>query len=425
MEFRRPRAASTLVFAFVAVLAAAGALAQTEFQAEQRDLPPVAAPTNKVSVTPIPTVRSESEAAGDFSTGLIQGLVASGAVHDAALVAVRDDHVIVSQAFGPGFASRSTLEANVFVPVLAGIGSPQQSGQDAGAVNAILMAVGASESRFDGANFLTTPGDASKLLLALADAGMIGGVQAVEPQSFERMFRVEPAPHPILPGHTESFAEMRRSGWSALVRDEESDRTQSRLVVVPDAKLAYLISFTGRPGASVWRAADDALFDKMLPAHGPSDVAAEAGAAPTLAQAQRVAGTYEPEPSRLSFLKTAARLRVSARDDGSLVLSGADESVLMPRPGGYWSSDDGNQNAVADDGGLLLSTGAYRPLAFWKRPLMYALLALLGALSTAGAAIRQRRSATAIPHDLVLWTGGLTTALLFLSLLVWHLAPGA
>src|SRR5262249_24162829 len=148
------------------------------------------------------------------------------------------------------------------------------------------------------------------------------------------------------------------------------------------------------------------------------------GPAPNAGDAERAAGLYQPELSQLSFLKTQGdRLRVTTRADGALVLSGADDNVLLPRAGGYWGADNGNQNAVLHDCERVWSTGAYRPLAIWKRPSLYAALALIAAFSMAGAAVQARRKARAIPSDLVLCTGGLTCALLMLAALVWFLSP--
>jgi hypothetical protein len=347
---------------------------------EKRDLPPVAAPTNQISVAPIPVVRSESEAAGDFGSGLMQGLIASGKVKGGVLVAVRDDHVIIAQHFGT-------------VPLPAPFVDPAivEPPQDA--------------STLEGA---------SNFLFALANGGLVGDIQ-----------NLQPAAHPALPGHTNLFDGIRRNGWTALVHDHDTGAVQSRLVVVPEAKLAYLISFAGRPGTSIWQSSDDALFDKMLPSREPVDPAAQNGAAPSAAEAEDAAGTYEAVPSRFSFLKTAGeRLRVTPRGDGALLLAGSDSGVLLPRPGGYWGADDGNLNAVLRDGELLLSTGAFRPLPMWKWPLLYAVLAMAAAVSTAVAVVHGRRSARVIPKNLILGGGGITAALVLASLLVWLLSPG-
>jgi hypothetical protein len=367
-------------------LGAGGVVAQTDVAPDQRDLPPVASPTNKVLVAPIPVVRSESEAAGDFGAGLMQGLIASGKIEGAVFVAVRDDHVVLAQVFGQGSST-----APIFDP-------------------AVLAQIPGAQGQLDRASTLD---DASRFLLSFANGDLSGLTE-----------NVEPGLHPALPGHSSQFEEMRRNGWSARARDAQSETTQFRLVVVPEAKLAYFVSVAGELSASVWRATDNVLFDKMLPPREPADPSAASTAPPTARDAEQAAGVYEPELSRLSFLKTQGeRLRVTGRADGALVLSGADTSILLPRPGGYWGAENGNQNAVLRDGELMLSSGNYRPLALWKRPGLYAALALLAAFSTAGAAVDARRKARPVPNELVLGAGGLTCALLVLAALVWFLSP--
>ena len=161
---------------------------------------------------------------------------------------------------------------------------------------------------------------------------------------------------------------------------------------------------------------------------------AEAGtagaAAPTPADARGVAGTYEPaRDSFLSFVsfKSGNRLFVGASADGSLRFTGAENAMLSPRPGGFWGGADGNLNAVARDGRLILSTGAYRALALYKRPLLYASLALLFALGVPGAMYFERRvpSACPFPRALVLGLTSASVLLVAASLLVWLFSPSA
>ena len=119
------------------------------------------------------------------------------------------------------------------------------------------------------------------------------------------------------------------------------------------------------------------------------------------------------------------RLTVRAGNDGALILSGAENATLTPRPGGYWGVADGNLNAVSVDRRLLLSTGAYRPLSLYKRPELYAWLALLTALGAPAAFYYERRRNLAIifPSDSVLAAASASIVLLLLSVFVWLFAP--
>ncbi len=192
---------------------------------------------------------------------------------------------------------------------------------------------------------------------------------------------------------------MRRNGWRALQRDGvwlDAPRIEARMVVVPDANSAYFVIVDGRGGASFWRTLDEALFDRLLPRAASSGGMPQTPA-PNSAQAGAVAGVYEAseEASPAPLKSKGQRLIVRASDDGSLMLSGGENAVLSPRPGGYWAAESGNLNAVASDGRLILSTGPYRPLRWWKRPASYAALALLSSVGAAGAFAGTRRGQSA------------------------------
>jgi hypothetical protein len=178
--------------------------------------------------------------------------------------------------------------------------------------------------------------------------------------------------HPALPGWTYGFAEMRRNGRRALQRDGAWSTTpgvEARMVLVPEARLAYFVIVEGRAGRSFWRTFDDALFDRILPPGNPVVADTPPAPAPDAAQARALAGSYESSEEPLSaaapLMSAEERLVVRAGDDGSLRLSGRENAVLMPQPGGYWAAAGGNLNAVASDGRLVLSRGIYRPLRWW------------------------------------------------------------
>jgi hypothetical protein len=220
---------------------------------------------------------------------------------------------------------------------------------------------------------------------------------------------------------------MRRNGWRALQQDGAAGEFASRLVIVPEAKLAYVIAARGRSDAAFWRALDNGLFDRLLAPKNAGPAGATGIAAPTADAARAVSGTYEPT-HELTRLKSGERyLDVRAASDGGLVLSGAENAILMPRRGGYWGNADGNLNAVARDGLLLLSTDGFRPLALYKRPGFYALLALL--LALAAPAIfycqRRRRARRVSPGDLMLGVASASVIFLLFSAFLWLFAPAA
>ncbi|HMI97679.1 MAG TPA: hypothetical protein VK479_14290, partial [Micropepsaceae bacterium] len=196
------------------------------------------------------------------------------------------------------------------------------------------------------------------------------------------------------------------------------------------AKLAYVLVSRGRTDAPFWHTLDDGLLDKSLPPRAAADAGpSTTTAAPDLAAAHAVAGVYEPALGgafSLAVLKRGdRRLTVRAASNGALILSGAENATLAPRPGGYWGAADGNLNAVSLDGRLLLTAGAYRPLVLYKRPQFYAWLALLAALGAPATFIyeKRRKLAAVFPSDSVLAVASASVVFLVLCILTWLLAP--
>src|SRR5205085_2207558 len=146
--------------------------------------------------------------------------------------------------------------------------------------------------------------------------------------------------------------EMRRNGWRALQMDGSSAGYGVRLVIAPDAKLAYVIAVRGPQDSGVWRALDDAVFDELLPPRA-GEVAAGATAA-QMTEPRRIAGLYEPDPDSRSvvFLKASNRnLQVRATNAGLLQLSGPETATLLAR-NGIWTTPDGSLTASMRDGKL-------------------------------------------------------------------------
>src|SRR5262249_38902459 len=151
----------------------------------------------------------------------------------------------------------------------------------------------------------------------------------------------------------------------ALQYDGGTRGFTARMVIVPEAKVAYVIVAQGNPGERFWRALDDGVFGKLFPTRKPAQAEAARDPAPGVAEARRVAGAYELVRDSRTLpvsLKLGHRLFVGAAADGSLVVSGAENGTLHPMPGGYWDNGNGNLRAAARGGELVLSTGVYGPL---------------------------------------------------------------
>jgi hypothetical protein len=437
------------------------ALAQTAVPDALKNRPPVAAPTSQIEVAPIEVVRSKAEMINDFGGGLLQGLLTGRGLRNAALVAAQDNRVIVSRTFGDGnfeevlysdffaplavlqYMERQRLNLGTDVSSVVGGSSTGVSVRDVltqradpGALRRIVEAVFGNDYRAYVADNIVTPLAGSnpsqpveqtlgRLLVALLNDGAFEGRQIFAPDTVSLMRQTQYSIHPALPGWTYGFAEMNRNGWRALHRDGVWHMTpalEARMVIVPEARLGYVVIVEGNPGAAFWRTFDDALFDRILPRENAVAADAPPEPAPDPRQANALAGLYEASAEPLAVAAPSAQfLAVRAGDDGSLHLSGAETAVLTPQPGGYWAAADGNLNAVASDGRLVLSTGLYSPLAWWKRPLSYAALTLLFAFGAAGVLIGERRKQS--PSMLAVALSCAVAVMLLATLFVWHITP--
>ena len=446
----------TLVFV-LAALAWGPAAAQTELPDALKNRPPTAAPTSQIAVAPIEVVRSLSEVVNDFGGGLLQGLMAGHGLRNAVLIAAQDNRIIANRSIGCCVAFSEFFYSDFLAPIAAMQLAEQQRltldddlmrvltyQTDQSALRRMVETASGQDYRsYVSQNLLSPlsagtsgqPGSLSevvgRLLVALLNGGAFEGGRILEPATIERMEQTQFSLHPALPGWSYGFSEMRRNGRRALQRDGlwlETPRTEARMVIAPDANLAYFLVVEGRPGASFWRAFDEALFDRLMPPQSSAPADVPQTPAPDFAQARTVAGLYETsnEPLALAApLKAAERLTVRASEDGSLTLIGAENAVLRPQPGGFWAGEGENLNAFASEGRLILSTGIYRPLRWWRKPSLYASLAVVAGFGAAGALVGERRSSRAARPlaKLASICMGAVAAFLAIALFVWHLSP--
>jgi CubicO group peptidase (beta-lactamase class C family) len=464
------------IFGAIALLTSGAVIAQPNVPWLIANRPPIAAPVKIIGVNPLPVVRSQSEAIEDIVLGLITGLmVGEGSVEGVAFVAVRDDRVVVRKDFGfpdsdapfaagslsdlvLALAAMQQIEKANIVPdedlsgrlgvTAQGVTVDQvlthQRGDPALLAQLVEKASGEllvtyvprqiftplkmTQSAFVGGELRTSLADMAQLMTALLNGGAAGDGRILQPATVQAMERTHFTLHEALPGWSYGFAEARRNGWRALQHDGGAAGVQSRLVLVPDAKLGYFILVRGRAGAQFWRTLDNTLFDRALTPYGDPHSGLRDSAAPSLEAARAAIGVYQPshEPSsRVAALKIgAARLTVFAADDGSLVLSGAANAVLAPKEGGYWSAEGGNLNAALSKGRLVLSTGIYDPIPPWQRWELYLWVGLALALAMAGAgSYGRRRKLAQGPDDMLLLIGTAAGGCLLLALLMWLLAP--
>ncbi|HEY4263802.1 MAG TPA: serine hydrolase domain-containing protein [Micropepsaceae bacterium] len=455
------------------------AVAQNDVAPDLRDRPPVAAPTSKIETGAIPIVLSESQEVDNFAAGLMQGLMAGSRVRGIALVVVKDDHVMLQRTAGaiaPDMRFKGGGLSDVFAAVAVmqqvergrltvtadisralGESNPHgvtleqvltfQGGDSSLPVRAVEKAsgtgwpdyfakaiaqpLGMTATAVRGAELETNLTDMSHFAIALVNDGVFQNGRILMPASVESMQSTHYTSYPLLPGAAYGFTEMRRHAWRALQHDGAAGDFASRLVIVPEAKLGYFIVVQGAEGPEFWRALDNGLFDRLLPAQGHDVRATPAGApAPTQADAEAMAGPYESIRTLATDaapLKLGGRFTARAGGSAELILTGSPSATLTPRPGGYWGSADGNLIAVPVMGNLMLSTGAYGRLALYKRPGLYLALALLALIAAGSLFIFERRGKQPrrLPMSPVLGLAGAGVIFALLSAVLWLLSPGA
>lgn len=426
----RPRLNLLIIrFLCAGALILACSVGSTAFAQSSTDLPPIAAPTSRVEVGAIPLVRSKSEQAGDYISGLLRGLRADERVQGIGIAIVQKDHPAldnnagsVTDATGFPAAGMSRVFQAIAILQLVEAGRLTVT-QDVGALldgkasgltlsrliprgddalirRVIEKASGMSETDYlgkrifqplamnathvDNGTLRTSLGDLARFASALVNEGTLDHTMILTPGSVQILEKSSPD----IPGWTFGLPELRRNGWRALQIESAAEGFSARLVIAPDSGLAYAIAVRGPAGTRFWRALDEGVFDELLPAQ------AGVPQTPTVVRPQTadaIAGTYEPdrELRSLVFLKSqGGDLRIRAGSGGSLVLAGAENITLLPQPGGGWAARDGSLAAAMRGDELFLSSGAaYRPVAFYKRPVLYALLALAAALGVIGVTL--------------------------------------
>jgi len=449
----------SLYLAFLTAIVSGAVLAQ-DVAPELKNQPPVAAPTQRIDVSPITVVRSLSEEIDAYGSGLIQGLMVGEHVRGVLLIAVQDNRVIATKNFGCCVTSAQRFSDGFYSDLFVNLAAMQQIERGKLAVEkdgvglmlthqadatplrgivekaagrdfrpyAIENLLGPMNTGADNQNS-AIPRVVGNLLIALLNGGSFERGKILEPASVDLMDQGHFSLHPALPGWAYGFAEMWRNNWRALQYDgtwQVLPAAQIRLVVIPEAKIGYAIITDGVAPTEFWRTLDDGLFDRIMPVREGESPSAPAGSAPTLADASAVAGSYEASDEALasvaSLKNRGRRLTVRATSDGGLALSGSESAFLVPKAGGYWATENGNLTAAPVNGRLVLSSGIFAPLPIWKRPLLYASFALLFAVGAAGALYgERRRMAAAFPSDLTLASSTVSLGFLLVGLAMWLL----
>jgi len=246
------------------------------------------------------------------------------------------------------------------------------------------------------AELITTAADMGRFMLAYLGQGALDGERLLLPATVDLMTRTHFTHHAALPGWAYGFHEVLRGGWRGVGHGGDRRGFQARLAIVPEANAGYFIAINRQVAPLFWDSFEDVLFDRLFPPRGESEPGLRGTPAPSAADARAVAGTYMANRrARGDYTQLGAAfdaIRVEARDDGALVVSGPPyrAMTLTPRPGGFWRSDEKNVNAIArEDGGegraqLILNASAFDRLARWENPrtdAIFAGLALFASLA--------------------------------------------
>jgi hypothetical protein len=246
----------------------------------------------------------------------------------------------------------------------------------------LFAPLGMAHSVFDGQGLSTTASDMSRFMLALLGGGAYENARVLATESAAQMVTSHFSFHPALAGWSYGLAGLRRNGWRGVQRDGDAPGAEARLVLVPEAHTGYFIAINARAGAKFWRTLDNALFGRLFPSRAET---ALTGSAPSEADARAASGVYALNPGEDFLRVEKSPLEVSARGDGALVLTGAEEAVLLPQAGGFWRSDSPSINAVPNKDRLVLDARIYDPVPWWLRiPLWAIALVMLVALALLG-----------------------------------------
>lgn len=407
----------------------------------QNDLPPVAAPTSNVSVSSLPVLRSESQQLTDYARGLVAGMSAQAGVSGVIVIASQD-RVDMAEGFGPVLddlgeddpvsigsmgdlfavvSAMQLIQRGAILPdedIANALGETEPHGVAFGdlltqrssglglvvpsvvenvtltpypewVAQEIFSPLGMTNSHYDPENgFLASPRDLGRFLLALVNEGEVDGGTILLPPTVELMTRTYRSNHPALPGWTLGLAEMHRNGWRALQRDGTGVFTEARVVIIPEARIAYFIAVAPGAGPAFWQVLDELLFDQLLPPR-EAEPATHDGSVPDGEDATAAAGSFRRAHAEgeALFVKAPGEI-LTVRAVGSSLSIPGDEIDYLPEEGGIWRSSTDRTPLALSNGGLQVGEFAYTRVAPIVSARTYTVLVgAFGFLSLAFAAL--------------------------------------
>ncbi|HKJ39009.1 MAG TPA: serine hydrolase domain-containing protein [Anaerolineales bacterium] len=180
----------------------------------------------------------------------------------------------------------------------------------------------------------TTAADMNHFMLALLNGGEYNGARIMDEQTVQMMFTQQFAPDPSMAGITYGLFEHFHNGQRALLRDGDGVGTRSRMVLFPEQKMGFFISYNS--GDSNLRLnLVNAIIDRYFPSENSSTPMPMNG---YRERAATFSGTYRPlQADMTTFGKSmyffSQLVEVTATDDGYLSIAatgmGGDQSSVM------------------------------------------------------------------------------------------------
>ena len=171
-----------------------------------------------------------------------------------------------------------------------------------------------------GGGISSTAADMSHLLIALTNGGSYDGHPLVTEDTMQMLYMAGYRPHPEMPGTTYGMLEYIENGQRMVRRDGNAPATINRLVVLPEANLAWFLVSNG-DNSELRNTFDTALLDRYFPAGDPDPTIAD-----SVDDVERFIGPYRMtqfNDTSITRLQVwfAGQLNVSANADGTLTIT--------------------------------------------------------------------------------------------------------
>jgi hypothetical protein len=236
----------------------------------------------------------------------------------------------------------------------------------------------------------STATDMARFMIALLQGGDYTGNRILNDPTVGLLFQQQFSSHPRLAGITDGLFELFRNDRRLLIRDGDGWGFRSRMVLMPDQDLGFLINYNNEDADALRDDLVSQFLDHVYPVldQAPSTMPVDCHE-----QVGQYAGVYSPlQWDRTTFVKIALlfayRLRVTATDDGTLTIAGIGDAYGSFEGTSQWREveplffqrvdGDGYVAFGRDDQGRVAYLfsgqgyhGAYARLAWYEMPALH------------------------------------------------------